>query len=99
MKLTDQYYMLTKCGLVPVRGKKYTENYAITYNHEKKLYNVTHIKSGTCISKEGFKKLKDCIFAADDLIENAENFIEKNADRVQQHIDTYNYCKEHKLIN
>lgn len=99
MKLTDQYYMLTKCGLTPVRGKKYTEDYAITYNHEKKMYNVTHIKSGTCISKKGFKKLKDCIFAADYLIENAENFIANNLDRVQQHIDIYNYCKEHNLIN
>lgn len=99
MRLTEQYYMLTKCGLTPVRGKKYTEDYAITYNHEKKIYNVTHIKSGTCISVEGFKKLKDCISAAGGLIENVEKFITTNQDRVQKHIDTFNYCKEHNLIN
>ena len=99
MRLTEQYYMLTKCGLTPVRGKKYTEDYAITYNHEKNLYNVTHIKSGTCISTEGFKKLKDCISAADGLIENAENFIAKKPDHIQKHIENYNYCKEHNLIN
>ena len=68
MRLTEQYYMLTKCGLTPVRGKKYTEDYAITYNHEKKLYNVTHIKSGTCISKDGFRRMKDCISEADTLV-------------------------------
>ena len=77
MRLTEQYYMLTKCGLTPVRGKKYTEDYAITYNHEKKLYNVTHIKSGTCISKDGFRRMKDCISEADNLIEIAENLFQK----------------------
>ena len=43
MRLTEQYYMLTKCGLTPVRGKKYTEDYAITYNHEKKLLNLERV--------------------------------------------------------
>lgn len=99
MKLTEQYYMLTKCGLTPVRGKKYTEDYAITYNHEKKSYNLTHIKSGTCISKDGFKRMKDCISAADDLIEIAEKFIAENPEHIQQHIDTFNYCMERNLMN
>ena len=91
MRLTEQYYMLTKCGLTPVRGK--------IYNHEKNLYNVTHIKSGTCISTEGFKKLKDCISAADDLIEIAEKFIAENPGHIQKHIDTFNYCMGRNLIN
>ena len=67
MRLTEQYYMLTSCGLTPVRGKKYTEEYAVTYNHEKKSYNLTHIKSGTCISKDGFKRMKDCISAEEEI--------------------------------
>ena len=99
MRLTEQYYMLTPCGLTPVRGKKYTEEYGVTYNHEKKSYNLTHIKSGRCISKDGFKRMKDCISTADDLIEIAEKSIAENPERIQKHIDTFNYCMERNLMN
>ena len=43
--------------------------------------------------------MKDCISEADNLIEIAEKFISENPDRIQKHIDTFNYCMERNLIN
>lgn len=74
MRLTEKYYMATPCGLVEVKGKEYRDGFAITYNHIKKIYNITHIESGTSLVKEGFKKLQDCLESADKWIEKGNVF-------------------------
>ena len=98
MRLTEKYYMATPCGLVEVKGKEYRDGFAITYNHIKKIYNITHIESGTALVKEGFKKLKDCLASADEWIEKGKLYLEHNPKHLERIIKSYKYCMKNGLI-
>ena len=97
MRLTERYYMMTPCGLVEVKGKKYNDDYAITYNHHRKVYNITHIKSGLCLS-QGFPKLKDCLLVADVYIAKGNSFLEENPKHLKRIIKAFDNCVKQGLI-
>ena len=98
MRLTEKYYMATPCGLVEVKGKEYKDEFAITYNHIKKIYNITHIKSGTALVKEGFKKLNDCLANADEWIEKGKSYMVANPKYLKKIIKSYNQYIKKGLI-
>lgn len=98
MGLTESYYMITPCGLVEIKGKKYKDGFAITYNHIKKVYNITHIDSGTALTKEGFTKMEDCLANADGWIEKGKMFLKENPEHLQSMIKSYQNCIKYGLV-
>lgn len=98
MRLTEKYYIAVPCGLVEVKGKEYKDGFAITYNHIKKVYNITHITSGMGLVKDGFKRLKDCMENADEWIEKGKSFLKQNPEQEKRIIKSYENCIKYGLI-
>ncbi len=95
MRLTEKYLITIPGRLLEVKGKKYDKDYAVTYNHKMKKYNITHIQSGTCLVKSGFHKLKDCLENIDSYIIEANSYMVNNPKIIQKFIRRYNqYIKE-----
>lgn len=88
-KLDDRFYILTIGEILRVKGKKYSEEFAITYNFVQRLYYVTHILSGVSFGR-GYETLEECEKNADDLIEIANGLIKKSPTKFERYIKALN---------
>ena len=97
MKLNEEYYIMTVCGLMKCYGKKLDDKFAIVYNWKDNSYSLTHTKSGLCAYKRN--TLKDCNNNIEADKKAMLHWIQTHQKENERNINQFNYLLEYKIFN